>query len=878
MSVGEQSSDSKQHTATWTDAAPGYQYEVPGAYDMTRMNADTDEVDLNDFFSRPLNIASYEWSTTVRYFQDFNPWSLYIGNTRVVNRLTNYNLLRAKLHVKFMINGNGFYYGKMLATYNPLHGNDDFDLNRALVPADMVRMSQKPHIYIDPTTSQGGEIICPFFYPKDNLNVVDGDWAEMGQINLREMNQLRHANGVTDSVTITVLAWLSDVVLAVPTANEPGALAPQGGIFSRPRASDETVCPFLGSELACCSYWLCGCCEVEEDLQPEAGMEKKGKKKMSYKANKSDEYGSGAISQPASTVARIAGMLTGAPIIGPYMRATEVIANSTASVAKMFGYSRPINPDPPCTYTPRFVPAINNVNINDTSEKLALDVKQELSIDNTIVGLDACDEMTVRGISTRESYLDKTTWTTSDSVGQTLFSLGVTPCLHKTYNPGAGYPTEYHFTACKYAATPFKYWRGSMKYRFQVVASNYHKGRLLIQWDPFGYSNKEMNVQYSQIVDIAEEKDFTVEIGWGNELGWLYVSTPFGDRYALRSDYAGTSADLNVNGVVTVSVLNTLTAANASAGGTVELNCIVSTGDDFEVAVPQSNWLGLLTPFIPEYEEESGMEETKLADGENTAEPSAPIQDQVVNTLGNNLSLSDANALVYHGETISSFRSCLKRYGYVGTIEAGEPGQAVATEYTMKWIPPQPGNIGANASWTDVLTPDGFNYNRMTLMSYLIPAFAAVRGGTRWKCVYLEDQSGAAARSDTSLSWIRLQNDSARDAGHWSNLPFVLSTAGATPTRSRLIPDVWNGMTVTTTKQNPCMEAEIPYQTQRRFMYAREVTNEHTTGDRMVAVGFCGHTPVAGAGFAAYVASAEDFNLSFYVGPPVYWDITFTPP
>jgi len=848
---------------------------------MTRMNADTDEVDLNDFFSRPLNIASYEWSTTVRFFQDLDPWSLYIGNPRVINRLSNYNLLRGKMHVKVMINGNGFYYGKMLASYNPLNGNDDLELNRALVPADIVRVSQKPHIYVDPTTSQGGELVLPFFYPKDNLNIVDGDWDELGEINLREINQLRHANGVTDSITITVLAWMSDVVLSVPTANEPGELAEQGGILSR-QVLDEATCPFIGSELSCCSYWLCGCCDVEEEdsLEPQAGMEKKKKpkKKMSYSSNKSDEYGSGAISQPASTVARLAGMLADAPVIGPYMRATEVIANSTASVAKMFGYSRPINPEAPCTMTPRYVPSINNVNITDVSEKLALDVKQELSIDNRIVGLESTDEMTVRGISTRESYLDKTTWTTSDSVGQTLFSLGVTPCYHKTYDPGAGYPTEYHFTACKFAATPFKFWRGSMKYRFQIVASNYHKGRLLVQWDPFGYSNKEMNVQYSQIVDIAEEKDFTVEIGWGNELGWLFVSNPFADRYALRSDYTGTSADLNVNGVLTVSVLNTLTAANASSGGTIELNCIVSTGDDFEVAVPSSNWIGELTPFIPDYVEESGMEETKLADGENTSEPSAPLQNSLVNTLGNNLDLADANALVYHGETISSFRSCLKRYGYVGTIEAGEPGQAVATEYTMRWYPPLPGNIGSNASWTNVVTPDGFNYNRMTLMSYLYSAFAAIRGGTRWKCVLLEDQSGAAARSDTSMSWIRCQNNFDRDAGDFDNVPFVLNTAGATPTQSRLIPDVWNGMSINTTKQNPCVEAEIPYQTQRRFKYAREISKVQQTDDRMVAVGYCGHTPVAGAGFAAFVAAAEDFNLSFYVGPPVFWDITFTPP
>lgn len=849
---------------------------------MTRMNADTDEVDLNDFFSRPLNIASYEWSTSVRYFQDFNPWSLYVGNPRVVNRLTNYNLMRAKLHVKFMINGNGFYYGKMLASYLPLHGSDDLDLNRALVAADLVRVSQRPHIYIDPTTSQGGEIVCPFFYPKDNMNLVDGDWAEMGEMNLREINQLRHANGATDPITITVLAWLSDVVLSVPTANEPGALTPQGGFVSKMRRSTGDLNVTTHTNFLRCSTWHPeeDLVEIEltEEFEPQAGMEgKKGKKKkktVSYTSNKADEYGSGAISQPASTVARLAGMLTNAPVIGPYMRATEVIANSTASVAKMFGYSRPIQPDSPCQYVPRFVPAMNNVNISDTSEKLTLDVKQELSIDNTIVGLGSTDEMTIRGISTRESFLDKTTWLTTDSVGQTLFSLGVTPCLGDIYNPGAGYPPEYHFTACKYAATPFKFWRGSMKYRFQIVASNYHKGRLLVQWDPFGYSNKEMNVQYSQIVDIAEEKDFTIEVGWGNELGWSFVSDPLATRHAVRSDYSGNSADLNINGVLTVSVLNTLTAANASSGGTIELNCIVSTGDDFEVAVPKSDWLDSLTPFIPDYTPESGMEETKMADGENTEEPSAPIQSSIVNTLGNNLDLTDANALVYHGETISSFRSCLKRYGYVGLIEAGEPALGRVTEFTHRWIPPLPGNIGSNATWTDIATPDGFNYNYFNLMSYLYCAYAAVRGGTRWKTVCLMDNGTVTMRNDSSLQWIRLNNDSSIASGAFSNT--ALGFGSLTFTKARVLPEVWDGCSFALVEQNPTVEAEIPYQTQRRFKYARAISKTQFTGDKMVTFGYAGHTPSSGAALAAYVAAAEDFNLSFYIGPPVFWDIDFT--
>jgi hypothetical protein len=40
------------------------------------------------------------------------------------------------------------------------------------------------------------------------------------------------------------------------------------------------------------------------------------------------------------------------------------------------------------------------------------------------------------------------------------------------------------FAACGAAAMPFKYWSGSMKYRFQVVCSAFHRGRIAVVYDP----------------------------------------------------------------------------------------------------------------------------------------------------------------------------------------------------------------------------------------------------------------------------------------------------------------------------------------------------------------------------------------------------------
>jgi hypothetical protein len=170
----------KEQNVTFNDQNAGYTYSVPSSIDETRTNTDADDVDLGDFFSRPLKIATYEWSTTITFYEIFNPWKLFLENKRVSNRICNYKLLKGKLHVKFMINGNPFYFGRLLASYQPLHTLDDITLNRALILADNVEASQRPHIFIDPTTNQAGELMCPFLCATDALSIPDGDWNDMG--------------------------------------------------------------------------------------------------------------------------------------------------------------------------------------------------------------------------------------------------------------------------------------------------------------------------------------------------------------------------------------------------------------------------------------------------------------------------------------------------------------------------------------------------------------------------------------------------------------------------------------------------------------------------------------------------------------------------
>lgn len=161
MNVGLSSSEHVATNLKFSDESNLNTYSVSYVEDKTRTSEDTHDVDLGRFFGRPVKILEEEWGTGSVLSTTFNPWQLFFQNTRVWNRISNYNLLRSKLHIRVILNGNGFQYGRAILAYNPLDGLDNFKPT-AFVSNDITQLSQLPHVYINPTTSQGGEMTLPF--------------------------------------------------------------------------------------------------------------------------------------------------------------------------------------------------------------------------------------------------------------------------------------------------------------------------------------------------------------------------------------------------------------------------------------------------------------------------------------------------------------------------------------------------------------------------------------------------------------------------------------------------------------------------------------------------------------------------------------------
>lgn len=325
--------------------------------------------DTNDsFFQRPVRILSTSWEVGQQLYLEFNPWKSFCEDPRIANRLAHFRNLKMKLHVQVMINGNPFYYGKAIMSYTPL---PDADLITSFSSGDrafLLEMSQKPHIYLDPTKCEGGELELPFIWPKSFLNIISAEWRSMGVVQLRSFNSLQHANAATDSVNITVFAYATEVELNTPTSRTPVDLQPQGG----------------------------------------------------------DEYGS--ISMPAHTGSKIAHILARAPVIGSFARATEMVLNTVKEVAMLFGYSKP-RMIPTDLALIQLYGQLANVNAVDTSQSVALDAKKEITIDPRVTGSNPKDEMSLVELASRECYLDTFVWRETDPAGQHLYTTDVQPIL-----------------------------------------------------------------------------------------------------------------------------------------------------------------------------------------------------------------------------------------------------------------------------------------------------------------------------------------------------------------------------------------------------------------------------------------------------------------
>jgi hypothetical protein len=763
-----------QLTTTFVDNNPGELMAFKSVRDGTYNDSGMTDYELSKFLSRPVRIASYTWTEGSTLLQTLNPWHLYFNDARIKKKIDNFGLLRANLHLKIVLNGSPFYYGLAMSSYEPLPTL----FVAGTVPAGAATLlhltaeSQRPKIFLEAGYNKGGEMVLPFLYHKNWIEVKEADnFTDMGKLTLRSFGNLENANGVSlSNIDITIYAWAEDVNISAPTAQLALQSVQTMEVSDDFELSDiDLECVICGgNELECeCTFLDIGDAIVENLTQgrsrgcfktlyrilsgwtriatrnpsrktytplrlqsssiletanamfDSAGQiannvtnsisESKPMALLRDATGSNDEYGKGVVSKPASAIASFANRMSTIPYIRPFATATSLVAEAGGRIASLFGWSNPPVVEDVKAYRPSIIQPLASPDISYPTSKLTIDPKNELSVDSRTVGLDGTDELSIPYLCGKETYIGTFSWAQSDASGTLLHGGAVNPCLVVS-DIGLGAHGAHNATPLTHISRMFKFWRGDIVFRFKFVRSRYHAGRVRFTWDPVKDITADSDTEMVTFNQIYDlSEDGDIEVRVPYTQSTPFLKVP---DYNYRFSASGSApVDGEDNGSWTMRVLNRLTAPDATSD--VQCYVFVRAADNYELAEPADLAQEEYTYF-------------------NTLESSHIMAtDEIANMedMGTKTYLSNM------GERVRNLRSLLRRSAFsrVFSDNPGSSSNNVTLSTTMSRTPLQPG-FDPNGINTTLLT-NPYNYVLHNPMTWLSPCFVGQRGAVVWSVI-----------------------------------------------------------------------------------------------------------------------------------------------
>lgn len=507
-----------------------------------------------------------------------------------------------------------------------------------------------------------------------------------------------------------------------------------------------------------------------------------------------------------------------------------------------------------------------NADASDAPLKLSFDSKNEVTIDPRTVGLGGHDEMTIDSIIQRESYLTSFSWDPTDIEDSILWNCRVTPQLYTT--PTAAQDTPFHLTPLALMAEHFLYWKGPIIFRFQIVKSGFHRGRLNIRYDPnVNPAAVDYNRAYHRVVDIAEEEDFEIEIGWAQAQVMLRIPEITNSDQLFSSDKLG-SRSLGYgfdNGILELDVMNKLVTPKSTSP--ISINVYVKAGPGFMLGSPSPYGPEQLTPYPDRardtartVEPHSGDLEPESEDKPGSAEPIEAIAPSAT---------PDQFCNVFMGEHVTSLRQMFKRY-YFERTDFYTPDAASPTTFATFYSlirQDKPLMRGFDPNGQDSITDGEISATPATVAGVTPLAlwplcFAAQRGGFRRKVLIdgnSKDQclrvsrggKGIAGTDNIALNKVNFADDELRSQAV-SSIRNRYSHGGSAMTPIALYPN---------------LEFDMPFYNRERFINPRVDSQDVYSNRHIIEFAVDDEQIVLNT----YVASSEDFSLFFFTGvPPLY--------
>jgi len=852
------SSNQSSENVTFLEEPMTYSLDLTSAPDSTFSETGASDCGLGGFLDRYVELESLQWIIGSDFLEVTDPWTQWRTNPRIAQKLAHYRYLKCNLEVKFIVNGTAFHYGQLMAAYAPMlsYWGKDFNVTAtATANKDESSLynfrhygsssgtklkeltdsyfSTFPHIMIIPGDNSPVALKLPFIWHNNYLRVNKTDdthavgtgYETPGSIVLTDLVGLaRSTDTASNSLTVSVWCRATDIDVNTPTA----------GVAS----SEEIV--------------------VSTSLEGIASSEV-------------EQASSGFVSSLATGMAEFAHATAVIPGVKPYAKATEVAATSVASIAQLFGFSKPTDASSSHQMAVSNGRGIALTNTADTSQKLAFDAHQEITVDSRVIGGDGTDEMCFAALNQKWWWCAKVPWVPSASVGgatsygflasypDLLYRCLVSPTMWRRFQTNhTSSRHAWQLNPAGYLANTFNFWRGSVTYRIQVVASKFHTGRIKIQFDPSNGDETKSDVEtrYTWILDLSEASEIDVTIPYTAFRSYLDKQplSPHGLQDPEYSDTVVATTKNNFDerkhtGFLSISIVNHLVSPNGTEGK-VHLSVWQRCENDTEYQVPGSVWHNNIL-------KATGASEVETVDTEDlVCGSSSPIE--MWHTSPN-----PDRTSVWFGERVLSIRSLIKRFSYANTLtsEVGNNGSNL--------------NIFTIPHWPSVSQTNWGLKN--TYVSYFSPCYLAKRGGMRYKSYFWQVGSGTgtpnSAATDTSTQAERLWSSSY--VGYSSQV-VNLNGDSALSYDQNVAGGASGGLLLGAGLGDKLVEVESPFYQNVRFQLAQFFGNANSpidVGNNYVRITKKAYMNASVSGrLSIYQAAAEDTSFMYFLAAPVLYE------
>lgn len=589
------------------------------------------DVTLHDFLSRPFMIDQFAWTTNDSQFTLLKDWSFpyeLFKRPALINKMRNFQYFRGNLRVSLRINSTRFHYGRLAMTFSPNLRNVNEGVASLRRTPGYVHCMALPNLQINATEAEVSELVVPFSLPFEfidlkKLGTYEGAaMYEMGTVKLFVMNEL--ASNSDSPIHCTVFASFEEVKLAGFTSEPTITLIPPAPLIAPDPPGTKSFADVLELQMG----------DTEQRQKSSSGL----------------------LSGVAESVASFAAPFSLIPGVGEFATAIATGASAIGGIAKSFGYSKPIDQSSTTFVQGRF-PVLSHGKGLETAPTMGTFPDNAVSPSPEYLSADS-DGMQLSQICSTPGFIGSFSVSDSSAINSTVFERHVTPIDCLCTDPIAGVVFVDH-TPLSFTTAAFEYWRGSLRYHFQIVASSFHSVRLRVAWVPpnsvHGNDPDELINLTNHIIDINTTTDLNVSIPMLNAFPWLAVP--------MNKD----SLDRSTNGKIVVSVVNELTFSEADIPP-ISVNVFMSAGPDFQLAWPTN--YRLEEAIIPTPEVLELQVGTSLEDIRNLDYPSIlPSQLYVENNL-------------CHGEQVTHLKHLLQRS--CPTASERDPGTYRYNPYTLR--------------------------------------------------------------------------------------------------------------------------------------------------------------------------------------------------